>query len=124
MITTAELTAMQTTQNTALPGSVVIQRYAFTTDGQGGYTEVWSNVGTVSGRIYPRSIIGLEMEAGSQPTSVTRWWATLPVGTTITATDRLSYQSRTWEVVRVNNDEMYQTAVRCECVAYNEENRS
>jgi hypothetical protein len=53
MLTAAELTAMQATQNLAMPGTVVILRAGGTADGMGGYTEVWTAVGTVTGRIYP-----------------------------------------------------------------------
>jgi len=114
---------MRALQGRAMPGSVVIQRYTFASDGQGGFNETWANVGTVDGRIYPQRVQGLEQEGGGQLISETRWWATFPTGTDVIAQDRLSYQSRTWEVVRVNNDEMWQTAVRCELVAHNEESR-
>lgn len=107
-----------------MPGSVVIQRYTFTPDGQGGQYEAWNNVGTALMRIYPQRVQGLEAEGGGQIISETRWWASGTVGTDVIPQDRLSYNSRTWEVVRTNNDEMWQTAVRCELVAHNEENRS
>lgn len=107
-----------------MPGGVVIQRYTFTSDGQGGFYETWNNVGTVAGRIYPQRTQGLEAAGGGQLISEARWWATFPNGTDVVAQDRLSYNSRTWEVVRVNNDEMWQTALRCELVTHNEEART
>lgn len=115
---------MRATQERAMPGTVVIQRYTLTSDGQAGFYETWNNVGTVIGRIYPQRVQGLESEGGGQLISETRWNATLPAGTDVLAQDRLSYQSRTWEVVRVNNDEMWLTAVRAELIAHNEENRT
>lgn len=114
---------MRALQGRAMPGSVVIQRYTFASDGQGGQNETWSNVGTVTGRIYPERAQGLEAAGGGQILSETRWFATMPTGTDVVAQDRLSYNSRTWEVIRVNNDEMWQTALRCEVVAHNEESR-
>lgn len=121
----ADLTWMRAEQARAMPGTVVIERAVYTPDGMGGYAEAWAAVGTVTGRIYLRaSRSGAEQVTGGQVVSMTRWYATLPVGTDVTAKDRLLYQTRTWEVRTVNNDEMYQTAVRCELEAYNEERRT
>ena len=121
----ADLTWMQATQNSALPGTIVIQRMSGSADGMGGYNETWAAVGTVIGRIYPiNSRAQSEDETGGQVVSLTRWFATVPVGTDVTAKDRLLSSSRTWEVTEVNNDESYQTAVRCQVIAYNEEQRT
>lgn len=125
MLTTDDLAYLRATQELALPGSVVVQRKTYASDGMGGFSETWAVLGTVDGRIYPQRDRGAgELVAGGQVLSVTRWWATLPVGTNVSARDRLLYQSRTWEVIRVNNDQMWQTAVRCELEAYNEEQRT
>lgn len=124
MISTAELTAMRATQGSAMPGTVVVERRTLTADGMGGETETWAAVGTVDGRIYPITQRGTEPVTGGQPISMTEWWGTLPVGTDVVAADRLLYQSRTWEVVAVNNDEVWQTALRCELKAFNEERRT
>ena len=76
MLTTAELLSMQATQNLAMPGTVVILRASGTADGMGGYTEVWTAVGTVTGRIYPRNG-GAERVTGGQPVSVMQWDGTV-----------------------------------------------
>lgn len=108
-----------------MPGSVVIERYTRTSDGAGGVYETWAAVGTVDGRIYPQTqrSQNAEMVAGAQIMSMTGWMATMPNGTDVLAQDRLLYNSRTWEVTKVNNDQMWQTAVRCELEAMNEERR-
>jgi head-tail adaptor len=125
LLTTADLAYMQATQETALPGTVVIERYTTSSDGMGGQVQTWAAAGTVDGRIYPRSRLGIgEMAGGGQILSVTDWFATLPFGTDVIASDRLVYADRTWEVIRVNNDESYMTAVRCEVRALNEERRT
>lgn len=125
LLSDADLTYMQATQEQALPGTVVIERYTRTSDGMGGQWETWAAVGTVLGRIYPRATRGFQIEvsSGAQLTSQEEWLATLPYGTDVTAKDRLLYSGRTWEVARVNNDEMWQTAVRCEVKSSNEERR-
>jgi head-tail adaptor len=125
VLRSSDLAWMQDTQERAMPGTVVIERYALTSDGMGGKTEAWSAVGTVTGRIYP--VIrraAAEAVRGAQVVSETAWFATLPVGTVVDARDRLVYESRSWEVVAVNNDSMYQTAVRCELKSHNEERRA
>lgn len=125
LLTADDLTYMQATQEQALPGAVVIERYTNASDGMGGQMQTWAAVGTVNMRIYPRTVRGQgETVAGAQVLSVTEWWATAPAGTDVTAKDRLLYSGRTWEVIRANNDEMYQTAVRCELESMNEERRT
>jgi head-tail adaptor len=123
MLTTNGLVWMRVMQERAMPGTVVIQRQTRTRDSMGGFTETWAAVGTALARIYPQDNQRSEFVAGDRVAAETRWNATFPVGTDVSAEDRLLYQSRTWEVVGVNNDEMWQTAVRCECIALNEENR-
>ena len=123
MLGLADLTWMREAQNMILPGTAIIQRHTLTPDGMGGFTESWSNVGTVAARLYPvNSRAFAEGDNGAQLVSQTRWFVTMPVGTSVTAADRLSISSRTFQITQVNNSEMWQTAVRCEVSAANEEN--
>ena len=124
LLTDGDLTWMRSVQQRAMPGTVVIERRTLSADALGGFTETWAASGTVLGRIYPQDVRSMvEPIAAAQVSQEARWFATLPVGTDVMASDRLLYATRTWEVVRVNNDEMWQTAVRCEVVTYNEERR-
>lgn len=124
MLPASDLAWMREQQERLLPGSVVIERYTLSADGMGGYTETWGAVGTVLGRIYPVQRRGqVEFVAGAQRISESTWFATFPVGTDVQAKDRLVKSARSWEVTKVNNDEDYQTAVRCELTAHNEERR-
>jgi len=109
MLTTAELNELRATQNLALPGSAVIQRYTPVADGMGGFDATWAAVGTVAARLYPQNVRALaeSTAGGAQVISETRWFLTLPYGTVITAKDRVKVGSRTWEIVAVNNSEMY-----------------
>lgn len=125
LLSSADMDYMRDTQETALPGTVVIQRVTLVSDGMGGSYETWAGAGTVTGRIMQRaSRGGGETIGGGQVHSHTSWWASLPVGTDVVASDRLAHNDRTWEVLSVNNDAMYQTAVRCELMAHGEENRT
>ena len=125
LIDTKDLTWMQSVQAQAMPNAaIVIQRMTETSDGRGGFTEAWAAVGTVTGRVYPvNSRAYAEFEGGSQLVSETRWYLTAPVGTDITAKDRILTGGRTFEVSEVNNDEDYQTALRAQLTALNEELR-
>lgn len=123
LLTATDLAYMQDTQNEALPGTVVIERYVTVDDGMGGAIQTYAAVGTVIGRIYPQRTLGMEDVGGAQVQSEMKWWGTLPVGTLVYAQDRLVYNGRSWEIVRVNNDEMTQTAVRCELNSNNQERR-
>lgn len=115
---------MQDTQDEALPGTVVIERYALTSDGQGGAYEAWTAAGTVMGRIRPMQNAGMEVIGGAQLESEVKWWATLPTTATVYAQDRLVYEGRTYEVISVDNDKSWPTALRCEVESSNEERRT
>lgn len=124
LLTVADLAYMDTTQQEALPGTVVIERYTTTDDGMGGETETWAAVGTAIGRIYAQTkVSGAERVAGAEIQSITDWWGTFPIGTDIIASDRLFYGNRTWEVTETNNGEMWATALRCALKAFDEERR-
>lgn len=124
LLTAADLAYMDATQREAMPGTVVIERNTLADNGMGGSYEGWNAIGTVIGRIYPKAIPGgSEMMAGAQETSLVRWAGSFPLGTDVLANDRLFYGSRTWEVISTNNDEMWQTDVRCELESMNEERR-
>lgn len=124
LLSAADLAFMQDTQEEHLPGTVVIERVTRTPDGMGGDTEAWTAVGTVNGRIYPRSQLGSnEAVGGAQVISEIRWYGTLPMGTDVLPQDRLFYDGRTWEVTKTNNGEMTKTAVRADLETMNQERR-
>lgn len=124
MHTAADLTFMRDTQELALPGTAVIQGTVSVTDGQGGYYESYAGVGTVPARLYPRTSRSYsESVAGGQIISLTTWFITMPWDTVVDARNRISMEGRTWEIVSVNNDENWRTAIRAEVTAFNEEVR-
>lgn len=124
MHTTADLSFMRDTQELAMPGTAVIQGTVSVTDGQGGYYESYAGVGTVPARLYPRTSRSYsENVAGGQIISLTTWFITMPWDTVVDARNRISMEGRTWEIVSVNNDENWRTAIRAEVVSLNEEVR-
>lgn len=118
-----DLMRMRAQQERFLPQSGVIQRATLTRDAFGGYAEAWVAVGTVDCRVYPRDRETRERVTGGQVVSPTRWDVTAPFGTDVRAEDRWLIGGRTFLVEGVNSGEGYQTAVRCECLALNEEQR-
>lgn len=125
MLSAAELTAMRDIEDDAMPSTAIIERYGLTTDGMGGYTEAWAAVGTVVCDLWPinkrgdREGVGI----GGQPIQRADWFITMPYDTDITAKDRVTVDSRTFEVLFVPNNESWMTAKRVEAVSYNEEQR-
>jgi head-tail adaptor len=114
MLTASDLTAMRSTLGTSLPGTVVIQRSTQSSDGMGGVSDAWANVGTVSARVSP-SGVGLDDLVGGEFTNVTPWVVTLPAGTNVTDRDRIAYDGQTFEVVAIDSPRSYATCVRVQC---------
>ena len=113
LLSAAQLLSMQTTQDSALPGTAVIYSAGTVTDGMGGYTETWNAVGTADGRLRPIISRGdNEYVTGSQVAVVADWFVTMPIDTDITAKDRIRIGGRALEVSFVNNDESWRTACR------------
>lgn len=124
MLTAAELTAMRTVEESVMSGTAIISRYALTADGMGGYSEAWTNVGTVACDLWPIGQRGeRERVTGAQMTQDVDWFITVPHDTEVTAKDRIVIDSRTFEVVFVPNDISWKTALRVEAKAHNEELR-
>ena len=89
---------MRSVQSETLPGTAVISRNTPTSDGMGGWTDAWAAIGTVDGRVSP-SGGGSERLIAEQITDDDAWNITLPYNTDVTAKDRITIDSRTFEVV-------------------------
>jgi len=124
LLPAADLSWMRTEQERAQNGTAVISRATLAADNYGGQTETWAAIGTVTARLDPMAQRSdREMVSGGQIISKSRWFVTVPIGTDVLATDRVAMGGRTLEVTFVNNDQTYDTALRIECVAHNEETR-
>lgn len=126
MLSAAELSAMRDIEESAMSGTAIIERYALTPDGMGGFTEAWAAVGTVVCDLWPINKRGDRegVTVGGQPISKADWYVTVPFDTTITAKDRVVIDSRTFEVLFVPNSESWMTAKRVEAISHNEERRN
>lgn len=115
MISAGEITSIAATLTASLPGTVYLSRSTTTEDGMGGVTDVWANVGTVSARVSP-DVRGGESIAGGEVTNASPWVVTLPAGTSILDTDRITYLAQTFQVLRTSTPRSYEACVRVECV--------
>jgi len=102
LLSSAQITAMRTTADLALPDTVVISRRTVASDGAGGWSETWATAATVAGRLMPKyQISGSEGQQAGQIQAVAQWVATLPAGTDLRAGDRVTVAGRTFEVQAV-----------------------
>jgi hypothetical protein len=104
LLTAGELAAMRATADAALPDTCTISRPALVSDGAGGQTSTYSQVGgTIACRLSPAGVgtQSDEMELADRDTSTTDWIVTLPAGTDVGEKDRVLTGGRTFEVTRV-----------------------
>ena len=95
----SELVQMRETSNLAQPGTAVISTPTYTADGQGGSVATFAASGTVSARLAPLS--GSEQIDEDRYSRDDLLVLTLPAETAITASDRVSFNSVTYEVTHV-----------------------
>jgi head-tail adaptor len=105
---------MRTTIAATLPGTAIISRSTQSSDGMGGVTDTWANVGTVSARVSPNGA-GLEDIVGGEFTAATGWIITVPQGTSVTGLDRIIYEGSTYEIIRTSSPRSYDTCTRLFC---------
>jgi hypothetical protein len=98
-LSTAELADMQGVSDSALPGVCVIQSLSFTSDGMGGGTAGYTASGTVDCRIAPGGLSPAERVFGEQLTPVGDYVATMPAGTIVPHSGRITSGGRTFEVL-------------------------
>lgn len=98
MISAGDLAAMQVVLAGSLPDTCTVKRNTPASDGQGGSTESWSTVATVACRISPGGLSPQEQVMAARITSALVWVITLPQGTDVTAKDRITAGTRTFEV--------------------------
>lgn len=96
MLSARDLTAMRAECALVLDQTATIQRNTPVSDGRGGFTESWGTAGTVACHVLPRQ--GQTTLEGDRPVSVTLWEILLPVGTNVTARDRLVIGGETYEI--------------------------
>lgn len=116
MLTSAELTAMRTTTTTTLPETMAVIQRTLAADTLGGLTASWSAPVTVSARIAPAdSASGERVDAGADR-SIDHWKITLPALTPLETTDRITFGSRTFEVLNIDAPRTYELWTVAHCL--------
>ena len=119
MLTSSELSAMQTTLDASLPDTGVIQRLTTAPDGQGGVVETWAAVGTAACRVSPQFGFvrygSAERIEGQRLTEVDYWTVTFPDGTDVDTDDRIVTSGRTLEAVAVMAPRSWELCRRLVC---------
>jgi len=112
VLTAAEITAMQDTQNAALPDTCTIKTRTLTPDGLGGYAETWTDrASNVACRLTPMAD-PTEAVVADRFRGRALWILTLPSGQVITHEDRVVVGSDTYEVAGVREGGNWRTATR------------
>ena len=90
---------MRSTLNASLPDSAQVQRKTLTSDGAGGFTELWTTAATVACRVSPSGRSPEERAIAERLSSTSIWTLTVPALTDVQPADRIVVGSRTFEVV-------------------------
>lgn len=112
MLSAADLAGMRAAVTDSLPDTAQVQRATRTPDGMGGFTETWTTVATVACRIAPTGNAPAEQVVAERVTDRVLWTLTLPAATDVTAADRITVGSRTFEVVGVLSPRSYELCTR------------
>lgn len=115
MLSDADLSAMRAQAESAMPETVEIRRKTEVGDGAGGFTEQWSVIATVSGRIAPTGSQPQERVVAEKLSVVSPWTVTLPAGVDVTVSDRLVIGGRTLEAVAVLAPRSWEISRRVLC---------
>jgi len=112
MLTTKELTDIQSDAVLAMPDTVTIQKPTEADDGLGGRSETWSTDSTTVARISPSGMARGQMniEAGSIR-ALSPWVITVPVDTAVEVGWRIVWGTREFGVKEVVS-RSYQSSIR------------
>ncbi|MEY2653479.1 MAG: hypothetical protein RLZZ524_506 [Pseudomonadota bacterium] len=115
LLTTAQLEGMRATLERSLPGTAVITRRTWASDGGGGGTAGYSAVGTAPCRLSPSGQTPLEADIASQVQGRAPYMVTLATDTDVQSGDRITTDSRTFEVLKALSRD-WEISLRVVCV--------
>jgi len=114
VLTAAQVTAMRATTASVLPDVATLERLTTVSDGGGGSTETWAQVGVpVACRIAPLAG-GEGGQAGGRVADETTHVVTVAAGTEVTERDRLLIAGTRYEVTVVRERGAWELARRVE----------
>lgn len=100
--------------DTTFDQTASIRSKSTTDDGQGGQVETWAEASTSLCCVLPKASYGDKLE-GERKASDARWIIRLPYGTAITARQRITVGSVTYEVLSVDDGKSNPLNTDCEC---------
>lgn len=118
MITAADLTYMKEVEESVMGSSGTIYRYTLGTSVLGNQSETWAAVGTVNCDIWPINRTDRERLGDGLINSESEYFISFPVGTDITVSDVVDFNSVTYQVTFVPVA-TWQTNLRTEAKTYN-----
>lgn len=115
MLDTSELTAMRATQAQALPDTGVIHRLSTSQNAIGETAESWAAFGTASCRLSSLSASDMARVQAVKPQVQlnSAWRLTWTHGQDVRPGDRVVVSGDTYDVIDVDSDGAWHTAVRC-----------
>lgn len=115
LLRSGELTAMRAVQAQALGDSGVYHRLSTSQNGIGETVEAWAAAGTASCRLSSLSASDIPRVAALRPQVQlnSAWRLTWAHGTDVRPGDKVVIDSDTYDVIDVDKDGAWHTAVRC-----------
>jgi head-tail adaptor len=111
LISADKLAKMQAVQESHLPETAYIQQLTATSDGAGGFTEVWATMQTVDARLgEPKG--EMEREIAAKITTGYTAVITLPAATVLLDTDQIQINTKNYKVHWQNKLKSNLTALR------------
>lgn len=116
MLTTEELSGMQSVAADALPDTAIIQKQTWASDGGGGGTTTWTASGTVDCRLSPATDENARETADGDRISVQAdYTITLPHDASITTQSRILTNGGTFNVEAIDERGTWQITKRVDC---------
>lgn len=112
---TTELRKMQLEQEKHMPETVYIQQLTKTLDDTGGWSEAWTTIATIKGRLGVLKSRTFEGELGGQVQEAKGFVITLPADTVLQESDRLQVNGKQY-VIKQPLSHTEHTALQVECV--------
>jgi hypothetical protein len=112
MLSSAQLAAFQAAANAAMDESIQVKRNTPVSDGMGGQSDDWANVGSAVLGNLAQPTGGLMQNYGYVIGPLDTWLVRLPVGTNVLVNDRLVVGEKTLRVQVILQPQSYQTAIR------------
>lgn len=113
MLSARDLAAMQAEVELILDQTATLRRNTPVTGRHLGKNDGWANAGTVACHVLPGS--GAEVTEAGRSAAKSLWTILLPLGTGITARDRLVIGSKTYEILSLDDGSSYPLQLAATC---------